>query len=312
MYAPLALTLVLLGVWFIAGLEQLFASAAAGFGWHLRNFGEPIRGATRLLLKEFRPTERPDRLLWLGAPLILLGAVMAALSVMPLSGAHPGANLGIGVVFFTAMIALVSLAAYVAGWAPNSKFPLMAGYRYVGLVLAYELPLVLTVAAAALPAESLRLADIVATQQAGLWNALLQPLGLLIYLFAGMAMAFWGPFRLVESADVAGGLRLELGGAPLLIWRLGHYALVLAVAAFSVPLFLGGGHGPWLPAALWTLLKTVLMLVVLTALPYALPRARLESLMRGAWKWLVPVAVANLLLVAAVLQLRPDLAPAGG
>jgi NADH-quinone oxidoreductase subunit H len=213
--------------------------------------------------------------------------------------------LSVGVVYFTAIFALVMVAVFAAGWGPNSKYPLIAGYRFIGLMLAYEMPFAITIIAVALPAESLALGDIVAAQKAILWNVVLQPVGFLIYLLCALAVAFWGPFDVIDSADLAGGAELEMGGAPLAVWRFGHYALLLATSAFAVPLFLAGGHGPWLPPAFWSVLKVLLVGSVLVALRHLLPRLRLDRFMKVAWIFLIPLSLVNLFLVGLLILLFP-------
>lgn len=301
---PLMLGLVPLGVWLLATVDRLAGATTAGGGPGAAVVA-PVRSALRLLFKEFRATERPDLALWLAAPLLLLSLVSAALAVMPLAPGLIGADLSVGVVFFTAMFALVMVAAFAGGWGPNSKYPLTAGYRFIGLMLAYEMPFAITIIAVALPTESLALGDIVAAQRAILWNTLLQPAGLLIYLLCALAVAFWGPFEIIDSADLAGGAELEMGGAPLAAWRFGHYALLLATSAFAVPLFLAGGHGPWLPPLAWSVLKVLLVTSLLVALRHLLPRLRLDGFMKIAWIFLIPLSLANLFLVGLLMLLFP-------
>lgn len=302
---PAITALVLIGVWLLATVDGVARAIAAraGLGGALL---APPRNALRLLLKEFRSTERPDLALWLAAPLLLLTLVFAALAVMPLAPGLIGADLSIGVVFFTAMFALVMVAVFAAGWGPNSKYPLAAGYRFIGLMLAYEMPFAITIIAVALPAESLALGDIVAWQERVIWNVLLQPVGFLIYLVSALAVAFSGPFEVVSSSDLSGGAELELGGAPLLVWRFAHYALLLATAAFAVPLFLAGGAGPLLPDVVWTVLKVSLVASALVVVGHASVRLRLDWFMWVAWVVLIPLALVNLFLVGLLMLLFPS------
>ena len=306
--APIALLLVIGGVWYLATLEAIVTARS------LRPavLVAPLRAGLRHLNKEFRATERPDRLLWLSAPVLLVALSLAALTVLPLAPGWIGADLSVGVVWFTAMFALTLVAVFWAGWGPNSKYPLIAGYRFVGLMLAYEMPLAITIIAVALPAESLRLGDIVATQQAGYWNVLTQPLGLAIYLLCALAVPFWGPFDSVTSRDVAGGVEAELSGAPLAVWRFGRYALLLTTAGFAVPLFFGGGAGPWLPAPLWTVVKIALVGALLIVAGHWLSRFRLERFMRWAWIGLIPLSLINLFVIGLLILIWPSLAGGTG
>jgi NADH-quinone oxidoreductase subunit H len=307
--APVALVLVALGVWWLATVDRLAAAGVAGAGWRAMIMVPlaPIRSALRLLLNESRPTETPDLLLWRAAPVLLVTLTLAALAVMPMAPGMIGADLSVGVVFFTAMFALVMVAIFAAGWGPNSKYPLIAGYRFIGLMLAYEMPFAITIIAVALPAESLALGDIVQLQKDVVWNVVLQPVGFLIYLLSALAVAFWGPFEMISSADLAGGAELEMGGADLALWRFGHYALLLTASAFAVPLFLGGDAGPFLPGPAWTCIKVLIVASVLVATTHAVPRLRLEAFMKIAWIALIPLSLANLFLVGLLLLLSPAL-----
>lgn len=295
--ALLALALVILGVWWLAALDAWVGGRTTAAG----AFMAPVRAAMRDLAKEFRATEAPDRMLWLGGPLLLVTAVLAALAVMPLAPGLIGADLSVGVVYFTAMFALVTVAVFTTAWGPNSKYALIAGYRFVGLMLAYEMPFAITIIAVALPAQSLSLSRIVAEQQALLWNIALQPLGFLIYLVCALALSFWGPLGVIDSRDIAGGAELELSGAPRLVWRFGHYALLLALAALAVPLFLGGGAGPVLPAAIWTVIKVLVVSVGLMFAIHRLARLKLDRFMEWAWIFLIPLSLANIFLVGLVM-----------
>ena len=304
---PLALVLVILGVAWLAWVNRLAGDLARG-RVGLETLIGPPREMLRDLHKEFRLTERPDLPLWLGAPLLLLTLTMASLTVLPLSPDWVGADSSVGVVFFTAMFALTLVAAYWAGWGPNSKYPLIAGYRFVGLMLAYEMPLAITVIAVALPAESLSVSSIAATQQAAYWNALTQPLGLVIYLLCALAVPFWGPFNVVNAPELAGGALVELSGAPKLLWRFGQYALLLTTSAFAVPLFFGGGAGPWWPAPVWSLVKIALVSGFLVALGHGLGRLRLDRFMWWAWVVLIPLSLLNLFLIGLLILIWPELA----
>lgn len=302
------LLLLVLGVTWLAVLDRVVGDRMSGkkiaIGPSIAAAG---RDALRLLFKESRPTERPDRLLWWAAPVLLLTLVMVALMVMPLAPGLVGGDLGVGVVFFTAMFALVMVAVFAAAWGPNSKYPLFAGYRFIGLMLAYEMPFAIAIIGVALPAESLSVSAIAASQQATVWNVLLQPVGFAIYLLSALAVAFWGPFDMVGSPDLAGGVELEMGGAPLLLWRFAHYGVFLAASAFAVPLYLAGGAGPVLPPAVWSLLKILTLSSLLLGVSHILPRRRLDRFMKRAWVGLIPLSLANLFLVGLIMLVFPGL-----
>lgn len=308
---PAALGLVALGVWLLAAFETALAARAAGTRPGPAALLAPLAAGALHLRREFRPTEHPDLALWLAAPVLLLTLTLTALSVLPLAPGWAGAQLPIGLVFFTAQFALVIPAVFLAGWAPNSKYPQLAGYRFVGLFLAYEMPFAITLIATALPAGSLALPDIVAAQHTGVWNVLTQPLGFVVYLLCVLGIAFYGPLDVVSRADLAGGVEAELSGAPLGLWRFARRALLLASAAFGAVLFLGGGAGPLLPAWLWTLLKTGALAALLVWVRVRVPVLALERVMAWAWVALIPLSLVNLFVLGLLVLCFPGLRAVG-
>lgn len=262
----------------------------------------PFRETARLLVQQRRVTVAADTVLWrLGVVTIPVAALMAAL-VLPLGFRSVG-DLRVGVVWFNAMEVLAWAAVWLAGWGTNSAFGLVGGYRFVAQGLAYELPHMFALITAALGAETLQVGGIVAAQS-GLWFAVWMPVALAIYLLSALAMAFWGPFDHPVSVDVAGGAAAELSGIDRLVFLGGRRLLLVVAAAFSVPLFLGGGQGPLLPAWLWTLLKTAVVLGLLLWAGRRLPTVRMDRYVEVAWVVLIPLSILQALVVALVVLAR--------
>jgi NADH-quinone oxidoreductase subunit H len=153
----------------------------------------------------------------------------------------------------------------------------------------------LVLIAVALPARSLGMGEIV-DSQAHLWNVLRQPLGLPIYLVAATGLAFWGPLRLPDAEDLAGGASAELSGAALLGWRLAQRAMLVAVSAMGAAAFLGGWQGPLLPGPAWMAVKTVALLALLVAAGHLLARVPVERFMWACWVVLIPLALVDVFL----------------
>jgi len=255
-----------------------------------------------------RPIARPwaiDAWLYHLAPPLLLTAAVLALAMVPWTPEFRGLDFNTGAILFSAALAYVTPAILMAGWASGRTAGVVGGFRFLALMLAYEMPFAITIIAVALPAEPLALGEIVAWQHEVIWNVLLQPVGFLIYLVSALAVALSGPFELIGSSDLAGGAELELGGAPLLVWRFAHYALLLATSAFAVPLFLGGGAGPLLPDLAWTVLKVLLLASLLVLVGHACVRLRLDWFMKVAWVVLIPLALVNLFVVGLLMLLFP-------
>ncbi|WP_326799508.1 NADH-quinone oxidoreductase subunit H [Streptomyces sp. NBC_01808] len=285
----------------VAGFDAVLAAAAEGGrqGRPLRAAPAPLRAGLRLLGQQPRRTTADDP--WLGRIGIALVPVAAVLAgaVLPW-GFRAVTDPVVGVVWFNAMEALAWAAVWLAGWGPNSALSLVGGYRFLAQGLAYELPHMFALTTAALGAESLRVGEVVAAQR-GLWFAVWMPVAFAVFLLSALAMAFWGPFEHPLGRDAAGGAAAEYAGVDRLVLLGGRWLLLVVTAGFSVPLFLGGGHGPWLPAWAWTLLKTAAVLGLLVAGRRLLPTLRMERYLEFALMVLVPLTLLQALAVAIVV-----------
>ncbi len=262
-------------------------------------FTAPAREVARLLVGQRRRTLAADRLLWRAGPVVLPVAAVLAAVVIPL-GSLPVADLGIGIVWFNAMEVLAWAAVWLAGWGPNSVLSLAGGYRFVAQGLASELPHMFALTTAALGAQSLRVTEVVAAQQ-DLWFVVIMPVAFVVFLISAAAMAFWGPFDAPIAGDLAGGAAAELSGVDRLLFLGGRWLLLTAAAAMSVPLFLGGGAGPLLPAWAWVVLKTGGVLAVLVWARRRFPTIRMDRWTEISWLVLVPLTLAQALVVAVVV-----------
>lgn len=288
----------------VAGFDAVLAAAAERGrpGRPLRAAPAPLRAGLRLLGQQPRRTTADDP--WLGRigiTVVPVAAVLAA-AVLPW-GFRAVTDPVVGVVWFNAMEALAWAAVWLAGWGPNSALSLIGGYRFVAQGLAYELPHMFALTTAALGAESLRVGEVVAAQR-GLWFAVWMPVAFAVYLLSALAMAFWGPFDHPLGRDAAGGAVAEYAGVDRLVLLAGRWLLLVVTAGFGVPLFLGGGHGPWLPAWAWTLLKTAGVLGLLVAGRRLLPTLRMERYVEFALTVLVPLTLLQALAVAVVVLER--------
>ncbi|MGW5722861.1 complex I subunit 1 family protein [Amycolatopsis sp. NPDC003865] len=262
----------------------------------------PLRQAGGLLVQQRRRTIGADVLLGRGGALALLLAAVLASLVTPL-GRWAVADLSIGIVWFNAMEVVAWTAVWLVGWGANSAYGLVGGYRFIAQGLAYELPHMFALITAALGAGSLRVADVV-TAQDSVWFVVWMPVAFVVYLLSVLAMAFWGPFDHPVGADAAGGAAAELSGVDRLAFAAARWLLLTSGAAFAVPLFLGGGSGPLLPAWLWSLVKTLAVLAVLVWVKRRIPTLRMERYQEIAWIVLIPLTLLQALVVAVVVLAR--------
>lgn len=272
----------------------LAARADGGSGGVTRPFGE----SARLMRQRRRTTVQADSLLWRigGAGLLVTAALMV--TVVPL-GEWTIFDLDVGVMWFNAMDVMVWALVWLTGWGANSTHSLVGGYRFLAHGLGYELPLMFALVAPAIAAESLNV-GVVAAAQEDLWFAVWMPVAFLVYVLGVAAFSVWGPFAPAVGTDIAGGARAELSGVDRLVFEAGRYALLAAGAAFAVPMFLGGGAGPVLPAWAWVLVKTIAVLAVLVWLRRRVPAFRPDTFMEVGWMLLLPAVLLQDLVVAVV------------
>ncbi|EID56502.1 NADH-quinone oxidoreductase subunit H [Saccharomonospora xinjiangensis] len=281
-----------------AALDSALAARAAGSDTRAA-LTIPLRAAASLLVQQRRRTLAADTLLWRGAGIALLAAASLASLATPL-GRWAVSDLSVGVVWFNAMEIVAWAAVWLAGWGANSAFGLVGGYRFLAQGLAYELPHMFVLTTAAIGAGSLRVADIVAAQQ-NLWFVVWMPFAFVVFLATVLAMAFSGPFAHPTGNDIAGGAAAELSGVDRLIFLTGRWVLLTSGAAMSVALFLGGGLGPLLPGWLWSAVKTAAVLATLVWAGRRLPTIRMERFEELSWIVLLPLTLAQALVVATVV-----------
>ncbi|MCN0152255.1 complex I subunit 1 family protein [Salinispora arenicola] len=259
----------------------------------------PVGEVARLLRQRRRTTVAADRLLWRVGGAGLLVMALMIVTVVPL-GRWTLFDLDVGVVWVNALDVLAWAFVWLAGWGANSAYSLVGGYRFLAHGLAYELPLMFALVAPAVAASSLRVGEVAAAQQ-GLWFVVWMPVAFVVYCLGVVAMAVWGPFSPALGDDVAGGVTVELSGVDRLLFLAGRYALLAAGAAFAVPMFLGGGAGPLLPAWAWVLVKASVLLALLVWLRRRVPALRPDVFMEVGWLVLLPAVLAQDLLVAVLV-----------
>lgn len=260
--------------------------------------GDPLREGARLLRQRPRRTVSADLLLWRVASAGLLPVALGMAALVPLDG-RSGAPPGLGVVWFNALDVTLWALFWLLGWGANSFFGLAGGYRILALGLAYELPLMFALVAPAVGAGSLDIAT-VATAQDGLWYVMWMPVAFVAYVVGVLGFTMWGPLRAPAGADVAGGVLAEMSGVDRLLVAAGRLSLLVAGAAFAVPMFLGGAGGPWLPGPVWLVVKTVAVLTVLVVVADRMPVLRPEKVLEVGWVVLLPLVLLQDLVVAVV------------
>jgi NADH-quinone oxidoreductase subunit H len=232
-----------------------------------------------------------DSWLYHGAPGLLLLGAMLALAMVPWAPTFRGLDFDTGAILYSAALAYVTPAVFMAGWGSGRPLQVVAGFRFIALMLAFEMPIVMAVTAVGAPAESLRPTAIVEAQHA-IPLALSQPLAFVLFVPAIMAICFIAPFDLpTAEGELGGGAFASYTGLHAAVVALAQKVLLLGAAGMTVALFLGGWNGPLLPPALWMAIKTLAVAALMLFAGRLLPRARIDRLLPFAWKVAIPLAI---------------------
>jgi NADH-quinone oxidoreductase subunit H len=288
----------------VVGLLALSYLVAVIEGWiftgRLRPAG-PVLSAVALLSQESIVPRRPDRIFFEVAPPLLLVSAVLAFAVLPLAPGLIVADLATGALFVNAALVYVMVALVMAGWGPDGAYAMVAGWRFLGQLVGYSMPIVMAIAAIGMRAESLLTTEVVASQ-AALWNALYQPIGFAIFLLAAMALCFLPPFDLPTApGELAGGVEAEYTGWRLGVFRLARTLLVVAISGAVTVFYLGGWLGPFLPPWAWSAAKILLVATVMLLAGRYVPRLREEQLVAWWWKFGIPLALFNIFYVGVLL-----------
>lgn len=246
-----------------------------------------------------------DRIVFTIAPVIGAVCVLMSFAVVPFSPDIGVSNLNIGLLFFLAMASLSVYSVVLAGWASNSKYAMLGGMRAAAQMVSYEVFMGLSVMGVVLLTGTFNLREIVLAQTDG-WFIQSQFIGFVIFLIAGIAESHRLPFDLPEAeTELTAGFHTEYSGLKFALFFLGEYLSVTLISAMSVVLFFGGWLMPapldsWLPPLMWFIIKIMAFVMFFILLRTSLPRPRFDQLLAFGWKVMLPLALLNLLLTAAL------------
>ncbi len=264
---------------------------------------QTVADAVKLLGKELITPEEVDRPIYLLAPIVVFLPVLLCFLVIPFSQSLIIRDMNVGIVLILAFSTLTVLAILMGGWASNNKYAVFGAFRSVAQNIAYEIPLLLTVMSVILMVGSFRLTDIVAAQ-GRYWYIFVQPLAFILYIVCATAETNRTPFDLPEAeSELVAGFHTEYSGMRFALFFLAEYTNIFIVSAVAAVLFLGGWRGPILPGIFWFLIKVYALIFLIMWFRWTFPRVRFDQLITFAWKILIPLAFANLLITALVLKL---------
>jgi len=268
----------------------------------------------KFVLKEPVIPAGANKVIFLLAPLVTCVLALAGWAVIPVNLNWVIADLNVGILYLFAISSLSVYGTIMAGWASNSKYPFMAALRAAAQMVSYEVSIGFVLITVLLCVGSLNLSAIVAAQDTK-WGLLgwywlpLLPMFVIFYVSA-LAETNRPPFDLVEAeSELVAGFMVEYGSTPYLLFMLGEYVAICTMCALGTILFLGGWLSPipfapftWVPGIIWFALKALFIFFLFAMAKAIVPRYRYDQLMRLGWKVFLPLSLAMVVIVAAVLQ----------
>jgi len=290
-------------------------------GWH--GWAQSIADGIKLLLKEDIIPAGADKVVFVLAPLVVFAASLAAYVTIPWAPGLIVRDLNIGILYMVSISSLVVVGIIMAGWSSNNKYSVLGAMRSAAQAVSYEVPLVLSLLGPVMIAGTMSMGKLVEAQ-GGTWFGILpkwfvfpQMVAFLIYFTCALAECNRLPFDIPEAeSELVAGFHVEYSGMRFAIFFLAEYANMFTVSAIATTMFLGGWHGPWIPVPglprgvshglfglFWFLMKCYFLLFVMMWLRWTLARLRVDQLMNFAWKVLLPISFANLIVTGLVLVL---------
>ena len=259
---------------------------------------QPIADGIKLFFKEDLTVSHANRFYFILAPAVAVVSVLACFAVVPVSPGVVVADLPVAVLYLLAFSSLGIYGVLLAGWSSNNKFSLLGGLRAAAQMISYEIPLALAVTAIVVLAGSMSLVDIVRAQE-GLWFAVKQPLGFLIFLIGVSAETNRTPFDLLECEnELVAGYQTEYASMKFGLFYMAEYAHILLASCLVSLFFLGGWNGPFFPPPVWFFGKVFLVFAAFVWVRATFPRIRYDQLMTFSWKVLMSLGFLNLMVTA--------------
>ena len=277
----------------------------------------------KFVLKEPVIPAGANKGVFLLAPLVTCVLALAAWAVIPLNVGWVIADINVGVLYIFAISSLMVYGVIMAGWASNSKYPFLAALRSAAQMVSYEVSIGFVFITVLLCANSLNLSKIIEAQQTGIADLIGIPwLGFLnwywlplfpmfvVFFVSALAETNRPPFDLVEAElELVAGFMVEYGSTPYMMFMLGEYVAIATMCAMGTILFLGGWLPPiptapftWVPGIVWFVLKAFFFFFMFAMVKAIVPRYRYDQLMRLGWKVFLPLSLAMVAIVAAVIQ----------
>ena len=276
---------------------------------------QTLADAIKLVSKELTGTIKADKFLYNLAPYFVIVAALMALSLFPFSKEFQAFDINIGIFFLIAISSIGVIGILLAGWSSNNKFAMIGAMRSGVQTISYELSVGLSLLTMVLMTGSLQLSEIVEYQKHG-WlivqGHIPAIIAFCIYMIAGTAETNRAPFDLVEAeSELGAGFHTEYSGMKFAYFFLAEFINMFIIAAIATTIFFGGYLSPFgitesIPVlgVFWFLAKTLVLIFLMMWFRWTFPRLRIDQLLVLEWKYLLPLNLLNLMLMALTVLFK--------
>ena len=279
---------------------------------------QTIADLIKLLMKELILIKHSDRILYNIAPFIVIIASMMAIGSVPFAPGLHALDFNIGILYVVAITSLGVIGILLAGWSSNSKYSLIGAMRSGAQMVSYELSIGLALLPVVMLCGSLQFSSIIASQADGWWifkGHIPVFIAFVIFLIASTAETNRGPFDLAEAeSELTAGFHTEYSGIRFAFFFLAEYMNMFLVAAIATTAFLGGWQPlhfggfeafnhimDFIPPIIWFFGKTFAIIYIIMLFKWTFPRLRIDQLLRLEWKYLLPLNMMNLIVMALII-----------
>ena len=275
----------------------------------------------KLIMKEMIPIRKADHLLFNLAPFIVITSTIMAMAALPLAKGLQAIDFNIGVFYIMAVSSIGVVGILIAGWSSNSKYSLIGAMRSGAQIVSYELSVGLSLLAIVVFSGTMSLSGIIESQADGWWifkGHIPAVISFIIFLIASTAEINRGPFDLAEAeSELTAGFHTEYSGIKFAFFYLAEYMNMFIVAALGATVFLGGWMpfhvGNWegfnhimdfIPPIIWFFSKTLFIILIIMWFKWTFPRLRIDQLLTLEWKFLLPISLVNIVLIAFIVLMH--------
>jgi NADH-quinone oxidoreductase subunit H len=279
---------------------------------------QTIADFIKLLMKELVYIKDSDKLLFNMAPFIVIIASFMAIAAIPFARGLHAIDFDIGILYVVAVSALGVVGVLLAGWSSNNKYSLIGAMRSGAQIISYELSVGLSLLTIIVLAGTMQFSEIVEMQSTGWFifkGHIPAFIAFVIFLIASTAETNRGPFDLAEAeSELTAGFHTEYSGIKFAFFFLAEYMNMFIVASIAATVFLGGWMAfhingwegfnhvmDFIPPFVWYIGKTAFVIWLMMWIKWTFPRLRIDQLLTLEWKYLLPINLVNILVMALVV-----------